>query len=179
MRWSSALTASSKLILGVTGHRLHLLPGYRGDGSSQRLRTRLLEIATAKVEEWHPDRVNTGMATGWDMAMAAACMFLNVPFRAYVPFEGQDRHWSDADRTMYRSLLDEAESVVVQSPTERRAAYIERDMQMVDDSSRLLALWNGDPTTGTGRTITYAEGWLVPWSNVWEEFTNENGPEPL
>lgn len=170
---------ADRLILGVTGHRLHLLPGYRGDGSSQKLRTRLLTLAMDEMENWHPDLVNTGMATGWDMAVAAACMMLNIPFVAYVPFEGQDRNWSEADRSMYRSLLDEAKDVRVISSRERRAAYIERDHAMVDDSSRLLALWNGDPGTGTGQTILYAEGWLVPYSNVWETFTNENGPEPL
>lgn len=171
---------ADKLILGVTGHRLHLLPGYRGDKTSQKLRTRLLEVAIAKVEEWAPDRVNTGMATGWDMAMAAACMFLNVPFRAYVPFEGQDRRWSEADRSMYRSLLDEAEDIVVTSSSENRAAYFERDKQMVDDSNHLLALLSpGMPNSGTALTVEYAEGWLVPWSNVWDDFINGNGPDPL
>lgn len=170
----------SKLILGVTGHRLHLLPGYRGEGSSQKLRTRLLTLAMDKLEEWHPDRVNSGMATGWDMAVAAAAMMLNIPFDAYVPFEGQDRNWSEADRTMYRSLLDEARDVHVISPTERRAAYFERDCRMVDDSSRLLALLAPQhPNSGTALTVEYAEGWLVPVTNCWEEFINENGPEPL
>lgn len=171
---------AERLILGVTGHRLHLLPGYRGDGSSQRLRTRLLEIAMGQLEAWQPERVNSGMATGWDMAVAVAAMFLNIPFRAFVPFEGQDRHWSEADRAMYRSLLDEAEDIRVISSTERRAAYYERDVAMVDDSSRLLALLApGMPNSGTALTVEYAEGWLVPVTNVWEEFINENGPDPL
>ncbi|MBY0260854.1 MAG: hypothetical protein K2Q20_00820, partial [Phycisphaerales bacterium] len=68
------------MIVAATGHRLHLLPGYRGDGSSQRLRTALLETAMDAIQEWHPDHAIVGMATGWDMAVGAACMFLNVPF---------------------------------------------------------------------------------------------------
>ena len=171
---------ADKLILGVTGHRLHLLPGYNGDTNSGRLRAGLLELAIRKLEEWAPDRVNTGMATGWDMAVANACFVMNIPFHAYVPFEGQHRLWSATDQTAYRSLLDEAESIKVTSSIERRAAYFERDKQMVDDSNHLLALLSpGMPNSGTALTIEYAEGWLVPWSNVWDDFINGNGPDPL
>lgn len=170
------------MIVAATGHRLHILPGYKGDGSSHRLRAALLETAMDALEEWHPEEVISGMATGWDMAVAAAAMMLNVPFRAYVPFEGQDRLWSAADRTMYRSLLDEAAAVRVFSPVERKSAYIERDRAMVDDSSRLLALYCGDPRSGTGQTIQYAEGWLVPWTNYASAFMeriSKTAPEPL
>ncbi len=173
------------MIVAATGHRLHILPTYRGDGSSQRLRTALLETAMGALEEWHPDLVISGMATGWDMAVAAAAMFLNVPFHAYVPFEGQDRLWGSADRTMYRSLLDEAADVRVISSHERRSAYYDRDMAMVDaltgPDDRMIALWLGDPTSGTALTLDYADGWLVPWSNYREAFMRriENGPDPL
>lgn len=153
----------------MTGHRLHLLPGYTGD-TSHTLRATLLRLAMDKLEEWHPDAVVTGMATGWDMAVGAAAMLLNIPFRCYVPFLGQERLWGDTDKFMYNSLLDEAAEVRVISPVQRKAAYIERDQAMVDDSDRMLALYLGDPTTGTGQTLAYADGWLVPWSNVAEEF---------
>lgn len=160
---------ANKLALGVTGHRLHLLPGYAGE-TSRHLRATLIELAMAKLEEWHPDVVLTGMATGWDMAMASAAMLCNVPYRAYVPFLGQERLWSNTDKGQYRDLLDEAEDVRVFSPVQTNSAYHDRDRALVDDSDRLLALWLGDPDTGTGQTLTYADGWLVPWSNVAEEF---------
>ena len=169
---------ASRLILGVTGHRLHLLPGYRGERSTQ-LRALLLQLAMDKLEEWHPDLLITGMATGWDMAMGAAAMFLNVPYRAYVPFLGQEKLFAEADKSMYHSILEEAEDVRVFSPVQTKAAYIERDRAMVDDSDRMLALYLGDPKTGTGQTLEYAEGWLVPWTNVAEEFLEQqNGLTP-
>lgn len=158
------------MILAATGHRLHLLPGYRGEGSSQKLRAALLLTAMEALEAWSPDLVISGMATGWDMAVAAAAMMTNRPFHAYVPFEGQSRLWSKADQTMYRTLLEEAADVRVISSTERRAAYIERDIAMVDAADRMIALWCGDWRTGTGTTIRYAEGWLVPWTNYAEAF---------
>lgn len=169
-----------KLTLGVTGHRLHLLPGYAG-ASSQRLRSTLLELAMDRLEDWCPDLVITGMATGWDMAVAAACMFRNVPFRAYVPFKGQEKLWSDIDKQMYFSLLDEAEDVRIFSPVQNNAAYHQRDRAIVDDSSRMLALLLPKmPNSGTALTIEYAEGWLVPWSNVAEDFLDrlQNGKRP-
>lgn len=161
---------SDRLILAATGHRLHLLPGYRGEGSSQRIRALLLQLAMDKLEEWHPDEIISGMATGWDMAVAAAAMFLNIPYRAYIPFLGQDKRWGAADRTVYASLLDDAAEVRVIAQCEDRGAYIERDHAMVDDANRMLALYLGDPRSGTGQTIAYAEGWLVPCTNVAEEF---------
>lgn len=168
-----------KLTLGVTGHRLHLLPGYAG-ASSQRLRSTLLELAMDRLEDWCPDLVITGMATGWDMAVAAACMFRNVPFRAYVPFKGQEKLWSEIDKQMYHSLMDEAEAVRIFSPVQTNAAYHQRDQAIVDDSSRMLTLYLGDPATGTGKTLAYADDWLVPWSNVAEDFLDriQNGKRP-
>lgn len=170
---------SNKLTIGVTGHRLHLLPGYTGE-ARQRLRALLLELAMERLEDWSPDLVITGMATGWDMAVAAACMFRNTPFRAYVPFHGQEKLWSKSDKAMYHQLLEEAEDVRVFSPVQANAAYHQRDRAIVDDSSRMLTLYLGDPATGTGKTLAYADDWLVPWSNVAEEFLDrlQNGKRP-
>lgn len=144
------------------------------------MRALLLELAMDGLEAWCPDRVITGMATGWDMAVAAACMFRNVPFHAYVPFKGQEKFWSDIDKQMYHSLMDEAEAVRIFSPVHTNAAYHLRDQAIVDDSSRLLSLYLGDPASGTGKTLAYADDWLVPWSNVAEDFLErlQNGKRP-
>lgn len=170
------------MILGATGHRLHLLPGYRGDGSSQKLRVALLEVAMDALEEWCPDLVVVGMATGWDMAVGMAAMLTNRPFHAYVPFIGQEKLWSAADQTAYRSLLDEAVEVRVISPVQSPAAYIERDQAMVDVSDRMIALWCGDPRSGTGQTLAYADGWLCPWTNYASAYMSrltKAAPPPL
>ncbi|MBY0263695.1 MAG: DUF357 domain-containing protein [Phycisphaerales bacterium] len=158
------------MIVAATGHRLHLLPGYRGDGSSQVLRTILLETAMAALDEWNPDLTISGMATGWDMAVAAACMLTNRPYHCYIPFAGQHRLWGQADQSMYISLLEEAAEVVTICNAETSYSYIARDEAMVDKADRMIALYLGDPTTGTGRTIQYAEGWLVPVTNYAEAY---------
>lgn len=153
------------MILGATGHRLHILPRYTGEVSSV-LRAKLLETAVEVMEEWHPDLLITGMATGWDQAMACAAMVLNIPFHAYVPFEGQQRLWGKFDRDNYALLLDEATEVRVISPCQSSYAYIQRDQAMVDASDHMAALLlPGQENSGTARTIEYAEGWLVPWTN--------------
>lgn len=158
------------MIVAATGHRLHLLPGYRGEGSSQVLRTILLETAMVALDEWNPDLTISGMATGWDMAVAAACMLTGRPYHCYIPFAGQDRLWGKADRAMYLSLLEEAAEVVTICPMETRVAYRQRDEAMVDRADRMLSLYLGDRTTGTGQTIQYAEGWCVPVSDYAGEF---------
>lgn len=162
------------MIVAATGHRLHTLPGYRGDGSSHKLRAALLETAMDALEEWSPDLTISGMATGWDLAVAAAAMLTNRPFHAYVPFAGQERLWSRADQEMYRGLLDDAAEVRVISPIQTKAAYIERDQAMVDAltgaDDRMIALYGSDPRTGTGQTLAYADGWMIPWTNYMGEF---------
>lgn len=162
------------MIVAATGHRLHLLPGYRGDGSSHYLRSLVVEVALDALEEWNPDLVISGLATGWDTAIAIACVIRNTPFHAYVPFEGQARNWSRTDREAYHSLIEEAEDVRVICSTESRRAYYQRDVAMVDaltgPDDRVLALWLGDPNSGTALTIDYAMDWLVPWTNYRDQF---------
>lgn len=158
------------MILGATGHRLHKLPGYRGERTDKRIREALLSVALEALDEWQPDEVISGMATGWDLAVAMAAMVSNIPFRAYVPFEGQCRLWGRADQEAYRGLLDEAKEVRVISPIERNSAYVERDELMVDHSDHMAALYCGDPRSGTGVTLRYADGWLVPWTNYAESY---------
>jgi uncharacterized phage-like protein YoqJ len=158
------------MIVAATGHRLHLYPGYRGDGSSSRLREALLVIAMDALEEWSPDLTISGMATGWDMAVAAAAMLTGRPYHAYIPFVGQDRNWGKADKQMYLTLLESADKVVTVCPAETRDAYRLRDEAMVDKADRMLAMWLGASAGGTYNTLEYADNWLVPWTNYRDAF---------
>jgi hypothetical protein len=71
-----------KVRLAVTGHRPKDLGGY-----SDAAFVKLVAFAKNNLGKWQPriEYVITGMAQGWDQAVAQACVELGLPFHAYVP----------------------------------------------------------------------------------------------
>lgn len=149
--------------LCVTGHRPDKLGGY--EVTSRRA------LGCFAVESLHragPELVITGMALGWDQAIAGACVMLDIPFIAAVPFKGQERPWPHDAKVRYDLLLERAREVVhvcdVLTPT-ARAMQI-RNEWMVDRADSVLALWNGT-FGGTHNCIAYAKKQGVPVTNLW------------
>ena len=157
-------------ILAVTGHRSRLVGGFGPEATSRRI-----SFAREILREERPQRVNVGMAHGWDMAVAEACVDLGIPFVAAIPFEGQERFWSADLQRHYRRLLRDAVDVVnvlsEHDPLGELCVNIGRDMQrrnewLVDNADRLSALWNGS-ASGTGNCVAYAKKVGTPWDNLW------------
>lgn len=152
-------------ILGFTGHRPHHL-----GGDSEGVHGRLFDLAFMILNNTQPRRIISGMAKGWDMAVAEAAHSLDIPFIAAVPFEGQIIGWSMADITHYSKLLDAAAEVVMVTPGDwtvvAKIAYQRRNEWIVDNCDRLIALWDGTPS-GTKNCIDYAVKVGRPWENVW------------
>lgn len=157
--------------LAVTGHRPAKLGGW-----SPQARERLYRFAISRFEAmpFYPERVLTGMALGWDLAVAEACRTMGIPFIAYVPCEGQELRWNPEDQQRYRELLGAAHEIE-NVPGGEYAAYkmLRRDEAMVDACDELLALWNGS-SGGTAHTVNYArQGGLfghVKITNCWPEW---------
>lgn len=146
-------------IIAVTGHRdAH---GYDEDRFE-----RLTDFAEEQLSLTSPTLVYTGMAIGWDQAVACACRRLGLPYVAAVPFEGQALHWSITDRLRYDELLSAAKSVDVVSKYSGQYAFQLRNEHMVDRSEAVLALWNGK-VGGTRNCVLYAEKKGVPVTNIW------------
>lgn len=148
-----------------TGHRPDKLGGYT-DYASQRL----VRVARISLEHLAPSLVISGMALGWDQALAQAAVDLDIPFTAAVPFEGQEGKWPARSQTVFRTLLDKASEVVIVSP----GGYDVRKMQlrnvwMVDNCDRVLALWNGT-SGGTRNCLDYARSVKKPITNAWKAF---------
>lgn len=148
-----------------TGHRPDKLGGY-----TPAAYDKVLSVAMKAIIDHQPDDIISGMALGWDQALAEAAYLLDVPFSAYIPFEGQESKWPTASRRFYRNLIAQAQKIVVCSP----GGYDVRKMQirnarMVDDCSYIFALWNGTPG-GTGNCIEYADAAGVEVINFWAEF---------
>lgn len=151
-----------------TGHRPDKLGGYGDDVGN-----RLVKLAYQWLLERRPERVVSGMALGWDQALAWASIDAGIPFTAAVPFEGMERKWPSLSRENFASLLKLADKIEIvcdggYAPWKMQ----ERNKWMVDNSDSVLALWNGTDG-GTANCVRYAEKVGKPIINLWEMYELE------
>jgi uncharacterized phage-like protein YoqJ len=159
------------IILAATGHRPDKLGGY--DAETEK---KLIDFAMSTLREHHPSTVISGMAIGWDMAIAMAAIRLKIPFWAYLPFVGQELRWPSTTRLLYHAVLRKAQRTVVCSEGGfSKSAMQVRNMRMVDDCEHIVALWNGS-TGGTANCIHYAQGQGRPYTNYWPEWSMDLVP---
>ncbi|HKU53329.1 MAG TPA: SLOG family protein [Nitrospira sp.] len=160
------------MIVAATGHRPPKLGGY-----AETVHRRCVTVATRWLEaqeeacEGRIKCVRVGMALGWDQAVAQACVDVDVPFHAYVPFRGQELRWPDEAQVAYKVLLNKAEEIVYCSPPGYSPAKMQkRNAMMVDGppiATHVLALWNGT-NGGTANCVDYANMRKVPVINLWD-----------
>lgn len=145
-----------------TGHRPQKLLGFGARADST-----LCRFTRAWLEALRPDRVISGMALGWDQALATAAVELAIPFVAAVPCEGQEARWPESSQREYQALLGRAAEVVIVSSESFSARSMQaRNEWMVDRCDLLLALYDGSPS-GTGNCIRYADGCGRDILNLW------------
>lgn len=144
-------------ILVGTGHRPDKLGGF-GDCELHRL---IKEQIALKLARLQPTLVYSGMAVGFDTWLAQACVKLEFPFIAAVPFQGQEKVWPAHAQALYNWLLERAKEVVFVcepgydvSKLHRRNQWMVNKLRKPEDT--LLACYNGDLYGGTYSTVTYA-----------------------
>jgi hypothetical protein len=124
--------------VGITGHRaITQEPG-------ELRRFARLSVARMVVEAMASEII-TGMAMGWDLTVAEACIDLRVPFVAAVPFIRQPEHWKAHDRARWERCLLKAHHVNISSTLPGRTAYHDRNRWIVDQSEQLWALYDQRP----------------------------------
>lgn len=149
------------MIVAGTGHRPEKLGGY-----TEAVATRLLDLARAVLVRHAPSKVISGMALGWDTALALAALDLGIPLVAAVPFAGQERKWPVLAQEVYRAILARAEVVVVCEGGYAPWKLQKRNEWMVDNAQALIALWDGSDG-GTANCIRYAAPLGIRIVNVW------------
>ena len=156
------------LIVAATGHRPDKLGGYSKD-----IESKLYDLAVEELGKINPTKVISGMALGWDQAVAKACNTLSIPWIAAVPFIGQEKAWPKESQTFYHELLDTAsEYIIVREGTYHPSKMYERNIWMVDRSDLVLALWDGS-SGGTGHCVKYANKVKKPIKNLWSLYNEE------
>lgn len=104
----------------------------------------------------------SGMAIGFDMICAETVFDLKKEYPQLkiigaLPCKTQDSKWSDRDRQRYRKLLEKLDKVrCIYDEYIGAECMRERNKYMVDNSSLLIALYNGK-RGGTKSTIDYAK----------------------
>jgi len=154
------------MIIAGTGHRPDKLGGYSPAALSHLIRFARHRLSLLP----EPPSIISGMAQGWDSALAFAALELKLPLTCAIPFIGQERMWPKIAQDLYKDILNDATHVEVVSLGGFSAEKMQiRNEWMVDHCTHVLALWNGSPG-GTANCIRYAKQVSKPLANLWPEW---------
>lgn len=149
-----------------TGHRPDKLGGY-GDVTDRKLYDLAFNFI---IKQPINSKYISGMALGWDTAVARVCVYIDLDWTAAVPFAGQADAWPQIARDRYYDLVTRCSRVQVIS----EGGYAPHKMHkrnewMVDHCDILVALWNGS-VGGTGSCVRYAQKKHVHIINLWDKW---------
>lgn len=154
------------MIICGTGHRPDKLGGY-----TKEVAERIAEMCYGYLEKWEPlDEVEviSGGALGFDQGLAAGAILAGVPFTLALPFPGFEDRWPQSSKAYLYRLMDMAKKVhFVCEPGYAGWKMQKRNEWMVDNSNRVVSLWNGT-TGGTANCIAYASKVGKPIDNLWD-----------
>ncbi len=146
-----------------TGHRPEHLPWAANENDERciKLKSVLLELIEEAVSDGYYD-FYCGMARGIDTYAAEAVLKLAekypcINLHAALPCPDQSEKWPEPDRERYGRLLERTSSQMLVSPFYTKTCMLTRNRYMVDNSSRLIAVWNGYFRGGTAYTVRYAK----------------------
>lgn len=151
------------MIVAGTGHRPNKLGGF-----NNKAFLKLVKIAEDWIHTNKPEKIISGMAQGWDQALAQAAVNCGIPFIAALPFKGQEIRWSQKSQRYYNRLLSKAEQIVYVCDEGYEAYKMQlRNEWMVDNSNLVLAMWDGT-TGGTLNCLKYAYANQIKVINLYE-----------
>lgn len=153
------------MIICGTGHRPDKLGGYDEESFE-----RLVNIAWDAIDDIRPTVVISGMALGWDQALAKAAILHGAELHAYCPCEGQDSRWPPSSRKLFEKIISMASKVHYTYKGGYPGPWCmqQRNIEMVDASECVLAMFNGSPG-GTANCIEYAEKKNKTVINLWKD----------
>lgn len=145
-----------------TGHRPNRLPW--GEDERDPRCVALKRHLAEKVEEAYLAGCRhfiCGMALGCDLYFAQIVLELQKKYpdlllEAAVPYPEQSKGWPEADRIRYQTLLDQCDLETVVQQHYDRGCMMRRNRYMVEHAGRILAVYDGQGTGGTMRTLHYA-----------------------
>ena len=150
-----------------TGHRPEKLPWKNNENSPacMTLKLKLADTLSALYGAGYRHFI-CGMAPGADLYFGEAVVALrdehpDATLEAAIPFEGQSAKWPLELRKRYYRLAEECDSQTILHTMYTPDCMMDRNRYMVDHSSVLVAVYNGEPG-GTQNTILYAMRQNIP-----------------
>lgn len=148
--------------LCFTGHRSQKLP-WRFDEEDKRcvnMKNTTKEKIEQSIREGYIYFIS-GMALGFDMICAEIVLefkknYPNIKLVCAIPCKYQDKLWSEEYKKRYKRILKQADIVRYISEEYTKTCMIERNEYMLNNSSLVIALYNG-LAGGTKSTILKAE----------------------
>lgn len=135
----------------VTGHRD--IPEQKKEDITQLLKQEILEAITDGYTHFI-----SGFATGTDLMFADMVVQLKAVYpivlEAAIPYSGRMK---TPDKTFQR-LIRCCDTVKIHSDCYFEGCYARRNCYMVDQSQRIIAVYDGRTTGGTAATLRYAAG---------------------
>lgn len=167
------------MIICGTGHRPPKLGGYTDEAFDK-----LVEFAEDTfIKHFRmmsvlskPITYIGGLALGWDQASMLAADHLGLRVIGYAPCTNMDNKWPQWSKDKYQQVLNICEEVKYIHDGDYPGPWccILRDEAMVDDSQKVLALYDGGGKGGTYQTVKYAEKRNKSIINVWNEWLEYN-----
>lgn len=158
--------------LSGTGHR----PIRLGISYSDEDRYKLFKFAIQEIYKLKDvESITSGLAQGWDQAIAEAAIELGIPLIGAVPFLGQESQWPLSAKERYAQILDKCHEVhVICKGDYNPKHFIARDKWMVDTTTHVIVLYDGKkiPKSGTRTTLEYAQSKGREIINCWENWCN-------
>lgn len=144
-----------------TGHRPDKLPWGLVENSAECRKLRI-QIAI-QLEALHSAGIAhfiSGMALGCDLLFAEAVLAMreeydDVTLEAAVPCDSQANSWPEEQKERYNAILSSCDTVTFVQHQYTPGCMLRRNRYMVDNSSVLLACFNGS-SGGTMNTLLYA-----------------------
>lgn len=145
-----------------TGNRPTRFPwGYdENDERCKRLKSEIYSETERLIEQGY-DWFISGMALGSDIFCAEAVLKLkekypSVGLECALPCPEQSKGWSAENVGRYKNIIARADRVTTVSPHYTRFCMMKRNAYMVDNADFVLAVWNGERSGGTFRTLEKA-----------------------
>ena len=150
-------------VCAFTGHRPSKLP-WRYDETDSRcvaLKAVLAEQIMALLEAGFTQFLS-GMAEGTDIFCSEIILAMRkenpaIKLHCILPCTTQAEKWAVSSRDRYRSILEQADSVVYVSRDYHKDCMLDRNRFMVEHTDILLAVYRGTRRSGTGATVHYAK----------------------
>lgn len=146
----------------LTGHRPKSLPwGYNEDDPiCKKFKEEVKKVLEGAIKYGLTIFMN-GMAEGFDMIAAEIILELkksykNVRLIAVIPCLNQEIKWKPEQQKKYNTILKQCDEEIVLSNIYTPTCMNDRNKYMVEQSSVVIACFNGKPS-GTGNTIRFAK----------------------